>query len=190
MSRFNLALELDDITQIETGQFRLKLESVSLLEVLPNVVKLFKPQLEERQQELTVHMPTALPQVRADAKRLSQILTNLISNASKYTPEGGRIKVSAQLVAAEVGDQMQITVEDNGIGIMPGDQGKVFSQFFRADDELVTAVRGTGLGLNITKKLVELQGGEICFTSEHRQGSTFFFTLPIVTQETAVPAIA
>ncbi len=186
----NLALELDDITQIETGQFRLRLEAVSLPEVLHNVVKLFEPQLEERQQELTVHVPAGLPQVRADTKRLSQILTNLISNASKYTPEGGRIQVAAQLVEGEVGAQMQITVEDNGIGIMAGDQGKVFSQFFRADDELVTAVRGTGLGLNITKKLVELQGGEICFTSEHRQGSTFFFTLPIVTQETAVPAIA
>jgi signal transduction histidine kinase len=91
---------------------------------------------------------------------------------------------------AEAGHQVQIAIKDNGIGILPGDQGKVFSQFFRADDELVTAVRGTGLGLNITKKLVELQGGEIRFISEHRQGSTFFFTLPIVAQETAVPAIA
>lgn len=186
----NLALELDDITQIETGQFRLKLEAVSLPEVLHNVVKLFEPQLEEQQQELTVHLPAALPQVWADAKRLSQILTNLISNASKYTPDGGRIQVSAQLVEAEAGHQVQIAIKDNGIGILPGDQGKVFSQFFRADDELVTAVRGTGLGLNITKKLVELQGGEIRFISEHRQGSTFFFTLPIVAQETAVPAIA
>ncbi len=186
----NLALELDDITQIETGQFRLKIEAVSLPEVLHNVVKLFEPQIEERQQELIVHVPETLPQVRADAKRLSQILTNLISNASKYTPESGRIQVSAQLVEGESGHQLQIALQDSGIGIRAADQARVFSQFFRADDELVTAVRGTGLGLNITKKLVELQGGEIGFISEHRQGSTFFFTLPIVAQETAVLTIA
>jgi signal transduction histidine kinase len=182
----NLALELDDITQIETGQFRLKTEAVSLPNVLQNVLQLLKPQLAERQLALSVDLPETLPEVQADTKRLNQILTNLISNACKYTPQDGRISVSARLVAAEVGQQVQVAVQDNGIGIMAADHAKVFSQFFRADDELVTAVRGTGLGLNITKRLVELQGGEIGFTSEHRQGSTFFFTLPIIEQETAV----
>lgn len=183
----NLALELDDITQIETGQFRLVVEPVSFPDALQSVVQLFAPQLADRQLELVVQLPETLPPVQADAKRLSQILTNLISNASKYTPEGGRIHISAQLVEADSNHQLKVSVQDNGIGIMTADQGKVFSQFFRADDELVTAVRGTGLGLNITQKLVELQGGEIGFTSEHRQGSTFFFTLPIVAQATAVP---
>lgn len=186
----NLALELDDITQIETGQFRLKLEPVALPDVLKNVLNMFGPQVEEKQQTLTVEMAKTVPQVRADAKRLSQILTNLISNASKYTPENGRIHISAKVVATDSGHQLKIAVQDNGIGIMPIDQSRVFSQFFRADDELVAAVRGTGLGLNITKKLVELQGGEIGFTSEHRHGSTFFFTLPVIEQETAVSALA
>lgn len=186
----HLALELDDITQIETGLFKLKIEPVALMDVVLDAAKMFGTQIEDRQQELILDLPEALPPVQADAKRLGQILTNLISNASKYTLEGGRIHVTARLVAAEAGHQLRIAVADTGIGIRPEDKAKVFSQFFRADDELVTAVRGTGLGLNITKKLVELQGGEIGFTSEHRHGSTFFFTLPVMEQETAVPALA
>ncbi|MCA9954008.1 MAG: response regulator [Anaerolineales bacterium] len=186
----NLALELDDITQIETGLFGLKIEAVSLPDVVLNVVKMFGPQIEDKHQELILDLPEALPLVQADAKRLSQILTNLISNASKYTLENGRIHVSAQLVETDAGRQLQIAVKDSGIGIQPEDQGRIFSQFFRADDEKVANVRGTGLGLNITKKLVELQGGEIGFTSEYGHGSTFFFTLPVIEQETAVTARA
>jgi signal transduction histidine kinase len=81
-----------------------------------------------------------------------------------------------------------VAVKDNGIGIAPENQAKVFRQFFRANDSQISKVGGTGLGLNITRKLVELQGGEINFHSEYGKGSVFSFTIPVNVQETAVPA--
>jgi signal transduction histidine kinase len=135
---------------------------------------------------MQLELPQALPPVYADAKRLSQIMVNLISNASKYTPEGGHITVSARHITDGTSPVLHVVVKDNGIGITPEDQANVFRQFFRANDIHVSKVRGTGLGLNITKKLVELQGGEINFNSKYGQGSTFFFTIPVNVQETAV----
>ncbi len=181
----HLALELDDVTQMETGQFKLNIEQVSLPDILNDLGKLFDPQLAAKSQTLTVNIPEKLPLVRADAKRLSQILVNLISNASKYTLEAGMISVSAREISEDGMSSVHIAIQDSGIGIAPEEHEKVFSQFFRADDVNVTKERGTGLGLHITKKLVELQGGEIGFTSVYNQGSTFFFTLPAMMQETA-----
>ena len=181
-----LALELDDITQMETGQFRLVIEDVSFKETLLGVAKLLETQIAEKKQTLSLNLPETLPLVRADAKRLSQILTNLISNACKYTLESGTIQVSARRVTNGSAAILYVAVKDSGIGIAPEDQEKIFSQFFRADDENVKNVSGTGLGLNINKKLVELQGGKIDFTSIYGKGSTFFFTIPISEQETAV----
>ncbi len=185
----NLALELDDITQIETGQFRLTREVFSFQEILNDVCKLMEPQITDKQQTLNLELPQELPPVYADAKRLSQIMVNLISNASKYTPEGGHITVSARHITNEASPMLHVSVKDNGIGIKSEDQSKVFRQFFRANDIQVSKLRGTGLGLNITKKLVELQGGDIHFNSEYGQGSTFFFTIPVNVQETAVTAV-
>lgn len=175
----NLALELDDVTQIETGQFRLTVEDVTFQTVLNDVLKLLEPQITARQQTLQLNLAPDLPPVRADVKRLGQILVNLISNACKYTPEAGEIIVSAQCIMEEASPMLYVTVKDNGIGITPENQAKIFRQFFRADDVHVNKVRGTGLGLNITKKLVELQGGEIGFDSEYARGSIFFFTIPV-----------
>ena len=186
----NLALELDDITQIETGQFRLKIANIAFPQVLADVLKLLDPQINERKQTIKLNIPQEMPLVQADAKRLGQILTNLISNASKYTPESGRITVSARLMADELKEMLQVNVQDTGIGIAPEDKPKIFSEFFRADDPQVSKIRGTGLGLNITQKLVELQGGEIGFTSKYSSGSTFYFTIPVVAaKETAVTAV-
>jgi signal transduction histidine kinase len=112
------------------------------------------------------------------------VLTNLVSNAHKYTPEGGQI-----LIGAEATDNkwdpdgakrvVHIWVQDNGIGISPEDKVKVFQKFFRSDDSKAREVPGTGLGLNITKSLIEMQGGRIWFESEFRKGTTFHFTIPV-----------
>ncbi|MAU00540.1 MAG: hypothetical protein CL608_25635 [Anaerolineaceae bacterium] len=182
----NLALELDDITQIETGQFRLTLEDLSFHAILEDVRKLMEPQIVSKQQTMKLELPKTLPPVYADAKRLNQIMVNLISNASKYSLEGGQITVSARLATDSASPMLQVAVKDNGIGITPENQAKLFQQFFRANDIHVSKVRGTGLGLNITKKLVELQSGEINFNSKYGQGSTFFFTIPVSVPETAV----
>jgi signal transduction histidine kinase len=114
-----------------------------------------------------------------------QVLTNLVSNAHKYTPEGGDITVRAQLWSNGHSDESEefvlCSVADTGIGMSPEDQERLFkTKYFRADNPAVRSVPGTGLGLVITKSLVELHGGEIWVESELGKGSTFFFTVPVV----------
>jgi signal transduction histidine kinase len=106
---------------------------------------------------------------------LVQVLTNLVSNAWKYTPEGGEITIRAY--PSE--ESIRVEVIDNGLGISPEDQAKLFTQFFRSESPEVREQVGWGLGLNVTKKLVEFMDGEIGFSSELNQGSTFWFSLPI-----------
>jgi signal transduction histidine kinase len=113
-----------------------------------------------------------------------QILTNLLSNASKYTHNEGRITIRA-VQKANLWDPegapevVLIAVEDSGIGMAKEDQNQIFTKFFRSADPKAREVPGTGLGLNITKNLVEMQGGKIWFESEYGQGTIFYFTLPI-----------
>ena len=112
------------------------------------------------------------------------MLTNLVSNAHKYTSEGGKIIVGAEISANQwdpegAAQVAHIWVKDNGIGISLEDQQKIFSKFFRSDDQKAREAPGTGLGLNITKSLAEMQGGKIWFESEFRKGTTFHFTIPV-----------
>jgi signal transduction histidine kinase len=115
-----------------------------------------------------------LPLIQTDPTRLNQVLTNLLSNAWKYTPEGGEIRIAARRDAGQV----RIEVRDTGIGIGQSDQSLIFSQFFRSESDFVREQQGWGLGLNVTKRLVELMEGTIGFRSVLDQGSTFWFTLP------------
>jgi signal transduction histidine kinase len=125
-----------------------------------------------------------LPHIWADQTRVSQVLTNLVSNAYKYTPEEGKIILGAEVSpnrwettgAAQV---VHIWVQDDGIGISEEDQQRIFAKFFRSEDQKAREAPGTGLGLNITKSLVEMQGGNIWFESEFRKGTTFHFTVPV-----------
>ena len=132
-----------------------------------------------------LEIPPDLPDLWGDRVRLTQVLTNLVNNAYKYTPPKGTLRISAELSAnqwdAEGAKQViHIAVQDNGIGISPENQTKIFQKFFRADDQNVRDIPGTGLGLNITKTLVEMQGGKIWFDSMPGQGTTFHFTIPMV----------
>jgi signal transduction histidine kinase len=109
---------------------------------------------------------------------------NLVSNAHKYTPQGGQIQISAEATEnqwdpAGAPKVVHIWVADNGIGINEEDQKKIFQKFFRSDDPKTREAPGTGLGLNITRSLVEMQGGKIWFESEFRKGTTFHFTVPL-----------
>ncbi|MEE8392367.1 MAG: ATP-binding protein, partial [Anaerolineae bacterium] len=117
--------------------------------------------------------------------RLVQVLTNLASNAYKYTPEGGQITIRAHRWSDAKGASgkngfVLCSVTDTGIGMSPEDQDRLFTKYFRSEDPAVRSESGTGLGLVITKSLVELQGGEIWVESEVGKGSTFAFTIPIV----------
>ena len=127
-----------------------------------------------------IDSPELLPRVHGDAERVRQILLNLMDNAYHYTPENGTITV--HLHALDGTGEVQVDVEDNGIGIAETDQERVFERFYRGDDPLVLATPGTGLGLAIVKQLVEMHNGRIWMKSEGvpGEGSTFSFTLPIV----------
>jgi len=170
-----LVSDLADISRIESGNIRLEPRSVPVWDVIDEVVTLTKTQMAEKNQTLTVDIPTELPKSWCDRNRLAQVLTNLISNANKYTPDGGEILVQA---IRDTG-MIQIKVQDNGHGMTPEDQRLLFSKFFRSADDKVREAPGTGLGLSITKNLIELQGGKIWFESEFRKGTTFYFTVPI-----------
>lgn len=170
-----LVSDLADISRIESGNLRLEPKAVPVWDVIDEVITLTKTQVEQKQQQLIVNISNELPKAWCDKNRLSQILTNLISNANKYTPENGKIEVHAK----HVDDMIQIMVKDDGLGMNAEDQQKLFSTFFRSTDEKVREAPGTGLGLSITKNLIELQGGKIWFESEFRKGTTFYFTLPV-----------
>ena len=181
--------DLNDITRIETGRLRLELEPVPFQAVVDEVLRGTRGLFESKQQALILDVPTDLPLVVADINRAEQVLTNLLSNAYKYTPEKGEITLRVTIepgpvpAGAKPGPWLHVAVQDTGIGISPEDQSRLFQKFFRSDDRTAREMAtGTGLGLNIVKNLVELQGGRIWMESEFRRGSTFHFTLPVANQ--------
>ncbi len=181
-----LVADLLDVSRIEAGRLRLEMGEVDLHEVIDTVLKSVKGQIEAKHLALEITLPASLPPIWGDHGRLMQVVTNLVSNAYKYTPDGGQIfiTVNGQGVPASAGF-LTVSVRDTGVGISPEDQENLFTQFFRSEDERVREVPGTGLGLSITKSLVEIHGGEIWFQSEPDQGTTFTFTLPIASANNA-----
>lgn len=171
-----LVADLADVSRIESGHLRLVASAVALPDVVALVAYMFHEQVAAKYQTLTVQMPPDLPPVQADRTRLIQTLNNLISNASKYTPDGGQITVQAETTAAP--NTVRVAVRDSGIGMSADDQQRIFQKFFRSANEQAQHVSGTGLGLHITRHLVELQGGRIWFESALGQGSVFHFTIP------------
>lgn len=181
-----LVSDLADISRIEAGRLRLEYGAVPMQEVVDEVVHSIQSQMNEKEQTLILNVPGDLPPVWGDRTRLIQILTNLVSNAHKYTPPQGKIIIQAEQASNQWETHpeaapavVHVSVRDDGIGIRPEDKEQIFSKFFRSEDPKAREVPGTGLGLNITKNLVEMQGGQIWFESEFRQGTTFHFTIPI-----------
>jgi signal transduction histidine kinase len=164
-----------DLSRIESGKVELNLTAVDVMASIAEVVSLLRPQIEAKDQQLTVSQAEALPWVQGDAERIRQILINLLSNAHKYTPHGGQIGVTAHRLDGWI----QIDVRDNGVGLSADEQAQVFNKFFRAQQPARQEVVGAGLGLAITRLLVELHGGRISVVSAPGQGSTFSFTLPV-----------
>lgn len=169
-----LVSDLLDLSRIESGKVELEVKVVSIPQLVDQVSTTLQKEFADRGMTLTTDVPDDLPEIFGDPGRIMQILTNLLSNAYKYTREGGA------MVRARVEDSfLRIDVIDTGVGISAQDQALLFTRFFRAEDDLVRQQTGTGLGLNITKSLVELHGGEIRVASELGKGSTFSFTLPL-----------
>jgi len=173
----HLTNSLLDVTRIEAGRVDLVLQPTDLPALVRTAAAEFQPQLTARRQLLTLHFAPELPPALCDPTRAVQIVGNLVSNAIKYTPEQGHIRIAVQAAAEE--GFLQVSVADDGIGIASGDQDKLFDRFFRAASAAQIGAGGTGLGLYITRSLVELHGGRIWVSSEPGTGSTFYVTFPI-----------
>ena len=161
-----------DLSKIEAGRIELFLADVALQQTFDDVLAALRPLSDKKSHTLSVRGEASLV-VRADPTRLKQILTNLVANAVKFTPEGGHIELAAR---AENG-RVRIEVRDNGPGIPLEEQRRIFEAFYRLRNSGQSA-EGTGLGLAITQRLVELQGGQLNVESQPGQGSCFYFTLP------------
>jgi signal transduction histidine kinase len=166
--------DLLDLSRMEAGRLDLHRTSLNLARLIPEIAGSLRPLIEAKRQRLRLDLGEALPAVWADQDRVTQILTNLISNAHKYTMVEGSITVAARRDDGFV----RVDVSDTGIGLSAEDQAQLFTKFFRAHDRSPHAGRGTGLGLVITRSLVELHGGRITVSSAPGQGSTFSFSLP------------
>lgn len=170
-----LVNELLELTRIESGQVQLHVHPLDLRRLVDDVTAGLSNLFESKHQEVALDLPQEPLLVHADRRRIEQVLTNLLANASMYTPEGGRIDVAA---GASNDDWVEIRVEDTGPGIEPDDQPRIFEKFFRGGRALTRQDGGTGLGLAIAKSLVELHGGRIGVRSELGHGSCFVITLP------------
>ncbi len=162
------------IQRLDSGTALLRLSPVDIREVFKKIVTDFQPMADLEGHTITVSLPDHLPVIKADAEKVSLILSNLLSNAIKFTPEKGQIELAAKSYLRG----LLISVRDNGVGIAPEDQDKIFERFYQARAAHLAGHGGMGLGLTIIKHLVELHQGQVWVESQVGQGSTFFFTLP------------
>jgi signal transduction histidine kinase len=179
----DLVRDLLDLARIESGRINIVPRPIDMVKVVQDAIRSVRNEIEARDHQIEIDIPDDLPGVRADPTRLMQVWTNLISNAYKYTPSGGLIKTWVRPYdsydpESENGQWVICAVEDNGIGIAPEDQERIFEQFYRVRRQETSDEPGTGLGLSITQSIVELHGGHIWVESALDQGSTFYFTLP------------
>lgn len=178
-----LVNDLLDISRIEAGRVTLTFQPVDLRALAEDTVDelLRRSQEESKPMAIMLDAPPDLPPAHGDPERIRQIFANLTDNAYNYTPAGGEIEITIQVV----NDMLQVAVRDNGIGIPPENLHRVFERFYRGEDALVLATPGTGLGLSIVEQLVKMHHGEIWAESEGipGRGSTFYFTLPIYRPE-------
>jgi signal transduction histidine kinase len=175
-----------DISKIEAGRMELKCVAFDLREEVAEVCRSVSPLVAARGHTLTVEAPAVPANAFADRQRIRQIILNLISNAIKFTPDSGAIRVAI----APDGDNpslLRLSIQDTGIGIKAEDFSKLFEKFRQLDASHNRRYEGTGLGLALTKQLVELNGGEITVVSEFGQGATFAFTVPAANIQTLAP---
>ena len=172
--------DLVDVAKFDAGTLQISMIEFDVRELLGDILKSFEPIMEGKAQELQLMAPEGPILIYGDQARLAQVITNLISNASKYSPEDTAIIVDMNVA----GDRLGISVSDSGQGISEEDQDKLFMPFFRAERDVASAVPGTGLGLAISRSIVELHDGEINVESELGSGSTFWISIPgVITEE-------
>ena len=174
-----LVNDLLDLSRIEAGQVHLTLQPLDLQHLVEEVMEEIQRLsiTDEKSMKFNVDIPAGLPRITGDPERVRQILVNLLGNAYHYTPSEGYINLRAKCV----GEEIQVDIQDNGVGIPPKEQDHIFERFYRGDNNLVIATSGTGLGLSIVNKLINMHNGHIWVQSSGIQGegSIFSFTLPI-----------
>ena len=168
-----------DMSKIEANKFELSSVEFNFERMLERVVNVINFRVDEKKQKLTIHIDSAIPKfLIGDDQRLAQVITNLLGNSVKFTPEGGTISLDAQLAGEKDGlFTMQISVTDTGIGVSEDQQARLFQSFQQAETTTSRKFGGTGLGLSISKNIVEMMGGRIWIKSELGKGSTFAFTV-------------
>jgi len=176
--------DLLESSRLEAGQISLRIERVLLGQLVQGVVARMAPLAEEAGLQIVNLVSPGSHLLQAAEARLEQVITNLLSNAIKFTPAG-----SVTICAADLGDEIQVSVADTGIGIPPTQLERVFDRFYQVDGTATRRYRGAGLGLTICKHIIEYHGGRIWAESVEGQGRTFHFVLPKVQPTDEQPAM-
>ncbi|HTL31593.1 MAG TPA: response regulator [Kofleriaceae bacterium] len=170
--------DLLDVSRITRGKIELKMETVDVAQVVAAAIETSRPNIDAQRHTLSLQLPVEALALRGDFARVAQILSNLVNNAAKYTPKGGRISLSA----ARDGDEVVFRIRDSGIGIPPEFIASIFDPFTQADRTLARSHGGLGIGLTLVRRLVEMQQGRVSVRSEGRnRGSEFTVHLPVAT---------
>lgn len=170
-----IVTDLLTLSKLDYGRMELRMTRFSLAELLKKVANAMKLTAENSGHEMVVDAPDSLPDIVADRERIEQVVVNILSNAVKYTPAGGHVRLAACMVGA---NRVRITVEDDGVGIPAADVPRLFERFYRVDKARSRAAGGTGLGLAIAKEIVEQHEGKIALASEYGKGTTVTIVLP------------
>ena len=170
-----IVTDLLTLSKLDYGRMELRMTRFSLSELLHKVANAMKLTAENSGHEMVVDAPDSLPPIVADRERIEQVVVNILSNAVKYTPSGGHVRLAACLTAP---NRVRITVADDGVGIPAADVPRLFERFYRVDKARSRAAGGTGLGLAIAKEIVEQHEGKIALASEYGKGTTVTITLP------------
>ena len=170
-----IVTDLLTLSKLDYGRMELRMTRFSLSELLKKVANAMKLTAENSGHEMVVDAPDSLPDIVADRERIEQVVVNILSNAVKYTPAGGHVRLAACMVGA---NRVRITVEDDGVGIPAADVPRLFERFYRVDKARSRAAGGTGLGLAIAKEIVEQHEGKIALASEYGKGTTVTIVLP------------
>jgi signal transduction histidine kinase len=164
-----------DLSRMRAGKLGLTRVPTQLADIAERSLVSLQLQAAEKKIELRSALAPDLPTVDVDPDKLQQVLTNLLANAIHYSPDGSIVEVGVRLDPGE----LHVWVRDNGVGIAPEDQARVFDEFYRVENEGAPSAKGSGLGLPISKTIVELHGGQIGVESELGVGSRFYFSLPL-----------